>query len=61
LPSDITKKLSDALYQAATSATVQEWSKKSKKPLEPLDSAAATKVMAELSGFYTKYKSILAN
>jgi tripartite-type tricarboxylate transporter receptor subunit TctC len=61
LPSDIAKKLSDALYQAATSATVQEWSKKSKKPLEPLDSAEATKIMAELSGFYAKYKSILAN
>ena len=61
LPSDITKKLSDALYQAATSATVQEWSKKSKKPLEPLDSVEATKIMAELSGFYAKYKSILAN
>jgi len=49
------------LYQAATSAAVKEWSKKSKKPLEPMDSAEATKVMGELSDFYAKYKSILAN
>lgn len=61
LPKEIADKLSDALMRAANSPAVQEWSKKTKKPLDPIDGEAATVLMQDLSNFYTKYKSILAN
>ncbi len=59
LPKEIADKLSDALFQAANSPAIQEWSKKSRKPLDPIGGAESAQIMKDLSDFYAKYKSIL--
>ena len=61
LPKDVANKLADALLRAANSEAVKEWSTKSKKPLDPIGGDEATVLMKDLSDFYSKYKSILAN
>jgi len=60
LPKDVADKLADALLKAANSDAVKEWSTKSKKPLDPIGGAEASALMRDLSVFYAKYKTILA-
>ena len=60
MPKDVADKLADALLKAANSDAVKEWSAKSKKPLDPIGGAEASVLMRDLSEFYSKYKTILA-
>lgn len=61
IPEDVANKLSDAIMTAASSDAVQEWSVSSKRPVNPVGADETRALMADLMGFYTGYKDLLAN
>lgn len=60
LPADIRKRLSDAFMEAANSPEVKAWADKAGVVLEPVDADGAARMVSDMSGFYTKYKSVIA-
>ncbi len=59
IPADIRKILSDAIQKSLADPVTLAWSKKSKRPLHPLDAAQAEKEITKSLAFYTKYKEAL--
>ncbi len=59
LPEDIRQKLSDALVEAANSASAMEWAESTNNPLDPAGSDAAKAIMNEMMDFYTEYRDVL--
>lgn len=59
MPDDIVKRLSDAFVETANSPSMQQWSRKSNRPLEPLDSSDATGAMHKIMQFYRQYADML--
>lgn len=59
IPPGIRKRLSDALMQALNSPDMQDWSKNTNHPLDPLDSGQATAAMHKLMQFYRQYADML--
>lgn len=60
-PKAIAAVLEKALVKAGNDPEVQAWSKKSKRPMNPISADEAAKRVAHLITFYSKYKSALAS
>ncbi|MBS40767.1 MAG: hypothetical protein CMM83_03440 [Rhodospirillales bacterium] len=59
-PKAIKDKLANALYKSITDPEFVAWGKKVGRPVAPLNSADATKLVGELFSYYIKYKDLLA-
>ena len=59
-PKAIKTKLANALYKAVTDPEFVAWGKKVGRPVSPLNSADATKLVGKLFSYYVGYKDILA-
>ncbi len=59
-PKAIKDKLANALYKSVTDPEFVAWGKKVGRPVSPLNSADATKLVGELVTYYSKYKDVLA-
>lgn len=59
LPDNIRKILSDAITKAAASKEIQDWSKKTKRPVDHRDAKGTEERIAQLFKFYGKYKDVL--
>lgn len=59
-PKAIKDKLADALYKSVTDPEFVAWGKKVGRPVAPLNSADATKLVGQLYSYYIQYKDILA-
>tara|TARA_B100000676_G_scaffold310121_1_gene375656 strand:+ start:1306 stop:2310 length:1005 start_codon:yes stop_codon:yes gene_type:complete len=59
-PKAIKDKLANALYKSITDPEFVAWGKKVGRPVAPLNSADATKLVGDLFSYYIKYKDLLA-
>jgi tripartite-type tricarboxylate transporter receptor subunit TctC len=59
MPADVVKALSDTLMEVTASDSFVAWAEGSGTGLLPMDAAATTAMMEELSQFYAKYAPIL--
>jgi tripartite-type tricarboxylate transporter receptor subunit TctC len=53
------KILSDALMGALNDPAIQNWHKKTKRPIDPLGGKETGKLLKNLANFFTQYKSVL--
>jgi tripartite-type tricarboxylate transporter receptor subunit TctC len=59
-PKAIKTKLANALYKAVTDPEFVAWGNKVGRPVAPLNSADATKLVGKLFSYYVGYKDVLA-
>lgn len=61
LPEDIVERLSQAIVNAAQSPEMREWAKSTNNPLDPVGSADAAQLNADLSEYYARYRAHLTD
>jgi tripartite-type tricarboxylate transporter receptor subunit TctC len=56
---EVVKILSDALKKALTDKEIQAWSKKTRRPINPLSASKSANSLDEIVNFFSKYKDAL--